>query len=295
MSFQNLVSVAVLSLISFVSQTAYVEADDSLTLKVELKHGTDGPIRQPIVSAGERLNFCLNISGLSRNKNNKFDIRVKSELRDEAGELLSELPESDTGARYVSHFSTNKYCIGLSYPVPREQPKGHVTAVFIVKDLVAESEIRKEFKIEVKRPTGAYPVALEYLRVDPQGYSTSGSGRFMVGESIRVQFWLTGFADSKQIKCKLEYIRKNTTEPIASDKFASEVPANYRKVDGVPGQFSFLATEPFEGKIRLTVTDDAGNSNSMEMPLEVTEPLRLGEATLIAEKPATTGEKSKKE
>lgn len=295
MKFQRLLSNLIMSLVALALFATDGQAEDSLAVKVLLKHGANGPIRPAVVSAGERLNFCLNISGLSRNKSGKFNVSVRSELRDSAGELLSELPESDTGVINIPQFSKSKYCIGLHYSVPREQPKGHVTAVFIVKDLVAESEVRKEFIIEVKRPTGAYPVALEYLRVESLGYSTSGSGRFIIGESVKVQFWLTGFADSKKIKCRLEYIRKNATEPIARDEFESEVPANYRKVDGVPGQFSFLAMEPFEGKIRLTVTDDAGNSNVAEMPLEVTGPLESHEATLLAEKPAKADEMPKKE
>jgi hypothetical protein len=267
-------------------------ADEPLSMKVEMRHGSSGPIRKPAVFAGERLNFCLNLNGLSCNKKNEFEFSVKSDMRDEAGDLQFELPLKEF--EYPPQLGPGRISVPLNYIVSSQQPEGALTATFAVTDLVTGKTAKEKIKIDVKKPTSAYPVMVEYLVTNFQG-SFPASGRFTTGESISLQYWLVDIAKAKQIKSKLEVFRNDSNDAVMTQDVSVEISAAYRMQKALQGGFSIAATEPFAGKVRLTVTDEAGNSHSVEMPLEVTGPLELGDATFLAENPSKSGEKPKKE
>jgi hypothetical protein len=288
MNFRQVFSIC---LLAFGGLVACVAADEPLSMKIEMRHGPNGPKRTAVVDPGERVCLSLSLSGLKQDEEGKFKLRIKGELRNELGELLVDMGKSD--AEFPSFVSKTRMTMTSELSIPREQTKGKVKATFVFTDRVSGNKIEQEFPMEVREPTGAYPLVVGYWLAG-EGTAVPASGKFTTGDKVFVKFWITGIKSAKDVHCKLEFFRKGESTAISMQEVATEVAANYRALDAMQGVFMFAATDSLDGFVRLTVTDDAGNHNCVEMPLVVTESLDSDAATYVAEAPKKSAAEPKK-
>jgi hypothetical protein len=268
----------------------FAGAQERLSMGVEWRHGKFGPKRTFTKAApGETVRLFADVTGLVASKDGQQRVKFQAHLRNDENDLLQILMNDEVELKNV--LGTGRIPFSESISIPLNYTGKTVRIVHSVRDLNSDREITHEYPIEIYQPIGAYPVNACYTH----GFDgPSGSGRFTVGERVYVQFDLLGIEETKQAHCKLTTIASGAAIPELTLPVTVEVPEVRNIKDGLTIDFDFLAAKPFSGCVRLSVVDDAGNDNSIELPLVVTEALEKDQSVEAALKPSAAPESQKK-
>jgi hypothetical protein len=286
-----------LAMMGLLSQPIALVADEPLKMKIELLHGQNGPKRSPIVYPGERLQFSIALSGLRLSEEKKVKARGNGSLRTETDELISEVGEMVLDGQLLIGSGRLVCLAGVN--LPKEQEPGPINFVFTVRDENSGQDVKQEFPIKVRQtPEGVYPLMAGYWIGGKYGGTPEGvpaSGKFTPGDNVLLGFVANGLGKTKRLDSVIEMFKKGEKKPVNRIPFSTEVPLAYRSHDAVPMHFPLAASEPFDGYVRVTLTDDAGHSNSVELPFQVTEALSSEESTEVAERPGDKSQPTKNE
>lgn len=271
-----------LAMMAILSQPIALVADEPLSMKIELRYGPKGPVRTTnIVSPGDVLCFAAHIQGLKADDQGVYKIKYQAELRKDNNEVLSIVAKRELEFEHA--FAKGRVTIPCDASIQKDYFVGSkLRFVITVKDQLGGTEIKEEFPFEIRETTGAYLIHVAFAQGNADQPS---SGRFTVGEKVNVGFRVMGLEETKQVQCKLMIIPKGDVSPTKELEFSKATPDVPNLDKGRPHFFFFDAVAPFEGIVRLSVTDDAGNLDTVELPFIVSDALGA-EPQMIAKNPA---------
>lgn len=272
---------------------AQANADDRLSLKVEMRHGPSGPKHAATAVPGEYVYAHVSLRGKAIEAAEELQFEIQAEVRSESGELITTLiPKSKRNV--VKTPGSVQFSSFGGFYVPKDVEGESIKHVLTIRELSSGIELVDELSVKIHRPKGPCPFNVVYFALEPTG-AYDASGRFTVGQQVRLNFFVRPPSQSRILQCKLEHIPKNEVNAVRKMDWEFEIAKDDRSKDKIPVKCDFAADEVFEGKIRLTVTDEAKNSHSVELPLVVNEALELDKDAFLAEKPTKSGEETKKE
>jgi hypothetical protein len=292
MNFHRLFQFVVFAQICMFAFAYVAKADEPLSMKVEMRYGPNGPKKPAIASPGEDIDFSVSLKGLKPNEDGELTFEMWAELRSEDNELLKSIPKG--GATTKSVLGSNRLSINGGVSIPEDYTAKTIKNILFIRDPNSGNEIREELIIEVRRPTSSFPLNVGY-RLGNQKGNTISSGRYTTGDTVLLRFDVGEIKETKNVRIKLELFRRGEAMAVHKKEISEEIPKSRKIENKVPMFFDFRANEPFEGMVRITVLDEAGQSNSVELPLVITEALGSRETNFLAERPASEPAPIKKE
>jgi hypothetical protein len=289
-NFRRLFQLTLITQICMLAFAFVVAADEPLSMKIEMRHGPNGPKKAAIGVPGENLCFSVDIRGLKTSEHGEVEIQTQVEVRNGNNDLIKLLGNHEFELK--RYLGKGRYWLPVTTSIPTDHEGGKVKLVVALRDRITDKQIKSEFPITIQKREGAYIANINFAR----GHiDTSASGRFEVGEVVIVRFHLLGLESTKNVNCALTIHPQGKGAPALELKMPIEVPQVIGIENGYVHGFQFAALEEFSGLVRLTVTDDAGHSNSVDMPLQVNPALCLDQTTFLAERPASEQKPNKKE
>lgn len=293
MKFHRLFQVALAAKICVLALVLPASADEPLSMKIELRHGPFGPAKAAVAVPGANLYLGVDIHGLMTTDKGEVELRTQMELRNENNDLIKILGNQDLELK--RYLGKGKYRFTFPASIPADHDEGKLKIVISMRDKIADKEIKSEFPVTIQKPKGVYVAHVDFARGMGNTPVLPGSGRFDIGENVFIRFNLLGFEGTKKAKCVLTLHPKGKSDCPLELTIPVEVPDGLPTQNGYWSGFHFPALEEFTGMVRLTITDDAGHSNSVEMPLQVNLPLGADEPSFLAERPAAGPAPTKKE
>ncbi len=293
MNFRRLLHLMLLTQICMFAFAFVVAADEPLSMKIELRHGPYGPKKAAVAAPGANLCFVIDIRGLKTSEKGEVELHTQTELRNENNDLINILGNQDLGLK--RYLGKGRYWFTIPTSIPADHEGGKLKFVISMRDKIADKQIKSEFPVTIQKPKGAYIADVDFARGIGGTPAVRASGRYDIGEGVFVRFHLLGFETTKKVNCVLTLHPKGKSETALELKMPVEVPEGLPVENGYWSGFHFSALEEFTGFVRLTITDDAGHSNSVDMPLQVNPALGSDETNFLAERPASEPAPTKKE
>lgn len=291
MNCRRLFQLALLTQICMFAFTHVAKADEPLSMKIELRHGINGPRKSATAAPGEVVFYAVTVTGLTADDSGKLKFNVSGEVRSEDGELLHAFPDVDYDRKSV--LGSPRQMFRAGYMIPEDYPAKTIKQIFVLRDLNSRKEFKQDLSIEVKQPTAPFPFQVGYWLNDER--NIEHSGKYTTGDFALVKFVIGEVKAAKSINCNVEFFRKGESKAADQKQFKAEVSKANRSANRLPMYFEFSACEPFDGFIRLTTTDDAMKSNSVEIPIVITEALGSEGTSFLAERPLAGSASTKKE
>jgi hypothetical protein len=280
-----------LAMLAALSQPIALIADEPLSVKIELRSGINGPKRSAVAVPGEYIFMTVRLSGDSLAAANELTLEVRGEIRSETGELLKATEKRQWSQEKV--IGTRQVAFNGGLPVPPEYDGKAIKHLLFIRDVKTGVEVKDELLLTIHSPKTLHVFNPGYYL--PNHRDVPASGRFAIGDKVRLGFNVGQIKDSKFVECKLEFIPTDKSKQLGELSESFEIPKSKRDDNRLALRFDFPADEPFEGKVRLTVVDDLKNSHSVELPLSITDALSAEESAYVAERAKDEAKPTKKE
>jgi hypothetical protein len=263
-------TLVVLMLIDAGSANAFSQEKKELSAKVDFRFGQRGPRRNPTVHPGEMVCFTAAIRGLTPDKEEKLNCTMQIEMRSTKGDLISVMQSAPFSYRPV--IGRDGMLIFSGIGIPDNYSASDMELWINIVDVNSENEITEKLPLSVKTPEGIYPINVAYC-LDARA-KIPVSGRYVEGEEIHLVFCLAEAEQFEKANCSLAFIPANsktetrTLETVVASAEGKKLSAKQM------AHFTFIANAPFEGVVRLTIKDDGKHTNSVDIPLSISECLR---------------------
>lgn len=280
-----------LSSIGLISQPIALVADEPFSLQIELRNGLNGPKRAAVAVPGEYIYMAACLRGPNLEEAMELKLELRGEIRSETDELIKAVDKRQ--ATPIKLIGTRQVTFHGGFSIPKDYEGKTIKHILFVRDVASGIEIKEEMVLTIRSPKTLHAFNAGYYL--PDYNDVPASGRFVTGDNVRFGFYVGQIKDSKSVECKLEFIPTDKSAKLGELSQNFEIPRSKRQDNLLALRFDFPTDEPFEGKVRLTVVDNLKNSDSIELPLSITNALGSDEGTYVVERPVDESKATKKE